>query len=65
MSEDMPHSSEMGLDEDGFEAGGFSTVQDFKVGDMILPMHSHYIPVDIPSTAVETGEHACGSFPAS
>ena len=34
--EDMPHPHEFVLDEDGFHAGGFSTVQDFKVGDTIL-----------------------------
>ena len=38
-AEDMPHPSELGLDEDGVDAGGFSTVQDFKVGDMILPTY--------------------------
>ena len=34
--EDMPHPSELGLDEDGLDAGRFSTVQDFKVGDIVL-----------------------------
>ena len=34
-AEDRPHPSELDLDEDGFDAGGFSTVHDFKVGDMI------------------------------
>ena len=38
--EDMPHPSEMDIDEDEFDAGGFSTTQDFKVGDMILPTYS-------------------------
>ena len=39
-AEDMPHPSELGLDEDGFDPGGFSAVRDFKVGDMILPTYS-------------------------
>ena len=39
-AEDMPHPSELGFDEDGFEAGGLSTVHDFNVGDMILPTYS-------------------------
>ena len=34
-AEDMPHPPELGLDE-----GGFSRVQDVKVGDMILPAQS-------------------------
>ena len=36
-AEDMPHPPELGIDENGFHAGGFSTVQDFNVGDMIFP----------------------------
>ena len=43
-AENMPHPSESCLDEDGFDADGFSTVQDFKVGDMILPMYSKCRP---------------------
>ena len=43
-AKDMPNPSELGLDEDGFDAGGFSTVQDFKAGDIILPMYSWYRP---------------------
>ena len=39
-AEDMSHPSELGLDEDGFDVGGFSTVHDFKVGDMMLPVYS-------------------------
>ena len=38
-AEDMPHPIELGLDE-----GGFTMVQDFKVGDMILPTYSWYRP---------------------
>ena len=40
----MHTGPELGLDEDGFDAGGFSTVQDFKAGDIILPMYSWYRP---------------------
>ena len=39
-AEDMPDPSELCLDEDGFDAGGLSTVQDFKVGNMILQTYS-------------------------
>ena len=39
-AEDMPHPPEIGLDEDGFNAGGFSTVRYFKVADMVLPSYS-------------------------
>ena len=42
--EDKPNPSELGLDEDRFNAGGFSTVLTFQVGDMILPTHSKYRP---------------------
>ena len=31
---------ELGPVEDGIDAGGFSTVKDFKFGDMILPVFS-------------------------
>ena len=49
-AEDMPVPSELGLDEHGFKDGGFGTVQDFKVGDMILPTYSKHRP---DSTHVE------------
>ena len=39
-AEDLLHASEVGLDEDGLDVGGFSTVQDFRVGDMIFPTYS-------------------------
>ena len=39
-AEDMPCSSELGLGEDEFDAGGFSMAQDFSVDDMILPTYS-------------------------
>ena len=39
-AEGMPHPSELSLDAYGFDADGFSTVQDIKVGDMILPAYS-------------------------
>ena len=39
-AEDMPHPSELDLDENEIDVGGFSTVQDFKIRDMILPTYS-------------------------
>ena len=39
-AEDMPHPSELGHDEDGFHTGGYSTVQDLKIGDIILATYS-------------------------
>ena len=43
-TEDMLHLSDLGFDENGFDVGEFSTVQDLKLVDMIFPTHFKYEP---------------------
>ena len=36
-SDEIPHPSKLGPDEHGLDASGMSTLQDLKIGNVVLP----------------------------